>query len=184
MPLRRVKGQRPLWGLGQRPNCSSSNLLKGRSQAKSRQRSVPRPNFARPQTRPQSALFNVYAVSRRWRDRTACLSDMAACFYLLQGFRACGSDQRAMKTDEVCGRESVALRSPPTPLRSALPCFLTFSASYLYYFQIHLRHLLAPFPFWRPLIPLSVALLRCVSFTLARMKNSRRILAHSYLEIV
>ena len=44
-----------------------------------------------------------------------------------------------------------------------------------YYFQIHLRHLLAPFPFWRPLIPLSVALLRCVSFTLARMKNSRRI---------
>ncbi len=59
-----------------------------------------------------------------------------------------------------------------------------FMAFLLYYFQIHLRHLLAPFPFWRPLIPLSVALLRCVSFTLARMKNSRRILAHSYLEIV
>ena len=51
-------------------------------------------------------------------------------------------------------------------------------------FQIHLRHLLAPFPFWRPFIPLSVALLRCVSFTLARMKNSRRILAHFHLEIV
>ena len=28
----RVKGQRPLWGLGQRPNCSSSNLLQGNSQ--------------------------------------------------------------------------------------------------------------------------------------------------------
>ena len=28
----RVKGQRPLWGLGQRPNCSASSLLKGRSQ--------------------------------------------------------------------------------------------------------------------------------------------------------
>ena len=54
----------------------------------------------------------------------------------------------------------------------------------LYYFQIQLHHLLAPFPFWRPLIPLSVALLRCVSFTLARMKNSRRILVHFYLEIV
>ena len=53
-----------------------------------------------------------------------------------------------------------------------------------YYFQIQLHHLLAPFPFWRPLIPLSVALLRCVSFTLARMKNSRRILVHFYLEIV
>ena len=111
----RVKGQRPLWGLGQRPNCSSLNLFKGRSQAKSRQRSVPRPNFARPQTRPQAALFNVYAVSRRWRDRTACLSDMAACFRK-QGFRA-------------CGRESVTLRSPPTPLRSAHPCGLTFIAT-------------------------------------------------------
>ena len=52
---------------------------------------------------PQAALFNVYAVSRRWRDRTACLSDMAACFRK-QGFRACGRDQRAMKTDEVCDR--------------------------------------------------------------------------------
>jgi len=31
-----------------------------------------------------------------------------------------------------------------------------------YYFQIHLRHLLAPFSFWRPLIPLSVALLRFI----------------------
>ena len=50
--------------------------------------------------------------------------------------------------------------------------------------QEQLEALLAPSPFWRPFIPLSVALLRCVSFTLARMKNSRRILAHSYLEIV
>ena len=64
---------------------------------------------------PQAALFNVYAVSRRWRDRTACLSDMAACFRK-QGFRA-------------CGRESGALRSPPTPLRSAHPCGLTFIAT-------------------------------------------------------
>ena len=96
-PPCRVKGQRPLWRLGQRPNCSSSNLLKGRSQAKSRQRSVPRPNFARPQTRPQAALSSVYAVSRRWRDRTACLSDMAACFRK-QGFRACRRDQRALRS--------------------------------------------------------------------------------------
>ena len=27
-------------------------------------------------------------------------------------------------------------------------------------FQLHLRHLLAPFPFWRPVVPFSVALLR------------------------
>jgi hypothetical protein len=40
-------------------------------------------------------------------------------------------------------------------------------------FCIHLRHLLAPFFFWRPVVPLP----------LARKKNSLRILAHSHLEI-
>jgi len=54
----------------------------------------------------------------------------------------------------------------------------------LYYFQIHLHHLLTPFSFWRPVVPLSVALLRCVPLPLARKKNSLRILAHSHLEIV
>ena len=54
----------------------------------------------------------------------------------------------------------------------------------LYYFQIHLHHLLTPFSFWRPVVPLSEALLRCVPLPLARKKNSLRILAHSHLEIV
>ena len=71
---------------------------------------------------------------------------------------------------------------------ASLPVTLRFLRSApqaaLYYFQIHLRHLLAPFPRLRPLIPLSVALLRCVSFALASAKNSLRILAHSHLEIV
>ena len=71
-------------------------------------------------------------------------------------------------------------RRPPVQITgSRRACFLA-----LYYFRIHLRHLLAPFPLWRPLIPLSVALLRCVSFALASAKNSLRILAHSHLEIV
>ena len=61
----RVKGQRPLWGLGQRPNCSSSNQFKRNSPQRCRQRSVPAPNFARPQTRPQAALPNNCAVSRQ-----------------------------------------------------------------------------------------------------------------------
>ena len=52
----RVKGQRPLWGLGQRPNCSSSDQSQGSCQQRCRQRSVPASNFARPQTRPQAAL--------------------------------------------------------------------------------------------------------------------------------
>ena len=112
LPLRRVKGQRPLWGLGQRPNCSASDQFQGSRQQRRRQRSVPASNFARPQTRPQAALFNVYAVSRRWRDRTACLSDMAACFRK-QGFRA-------------CGRESGALRSPPDTPSQRSPMQLDF----------------------------------------------------------
>ena len=52
----RVKGQRPLWGLGQRPNCSSSDQSQGSRQQRRRQRSVPASNFARPQTRPQAPL--------------------------------------------------------------------------------------------------------------------------------
>ena len=46
----------PLWGLGQRPNCSASDQSQGSHQQRCRQRSVPAPNFARPQTRPQAAL--------------------------------------------------------------------------------------------------------------------------------
>ena len=52
----RVKGQRPLWGLGQRPNCSASDQSQGSHQQRRRQRSVPASNFARPQTRPQAPL--------------------------------------------------------------------------------------------------------------------------------
>ena len=52
----RVKGQRPLWGLGQRPNCSAGDQHLKRAQQRCRQRSVPASNFARPQTRPQAAL--------------------------------------------------------------------------------------------------------------------------------
>ena len=53
----RVKGQRPLWGLGQRPNCSASDQSQGSRQQRCRQRSVPASNFARPQTRPLKLLF-------------------------------------------------------------------------------------------------------------------------------
>ena len=52
----RVKGQRPLWGVGQRPNCSASDQSQGSRQQRCRQRSVPASNFARPQTCPQAAL--------------------------------------------------------------------------------------------------------------------------------
>ena len=60
----RVKGQRPLWGLGQRPNCFSGAQLKGSRQQRRRQRSVPASNFALPQERPQLALSTTCTLSR------------------------------------------------------------------------------------------------------------------------
>ena len=61
----RVKGQRPLWGLGQRPNCSSSDQSQGSRQQRCRQRSVPASNFALPQERPQAALSVTCTLSRQ-----------------------------------------------------------------------------------------------------------------------
>ena len=60
----RVKGQRPLWGLGQRPNSSASDQSQGSRQQRCRQRSVPASNFARPQTRHQAAL------PQKFREKT------------------------------------------------------------------------------------------------------------------
>ena len=77
----RVQGRRPCWGLGQRPNCSSSNLLKRKKSTRCRQRSVPAPNFARPQTRPPSRTTQqLCCVAPNGRDQTACLSDVAGLF--------------------------------------------------------------------------------------------------------
>ena len=75
----RVKGQRPLWGLGQRPNSSSSNQFKRNSPRRCRQRSVPAPNFARPQTRPPSrSTQQLCCVAPNGRDQVAGLASIAA----------------------------------------------------------------------------------------------------------
>ena len=67
----RVKGQRPLWGLGQRPNCSAGDQHLKRTQQRCRQRSVPASNFARPQTRPQAALPQDSVKNRKNLRNTA-----------------------------------------------------------------------------------------------------------------
>ena len=77
----RVKGQRPLWGLGQRPNCFSGDQFQENRQQRRRQRSVPASNFARPQMRPPSCSTNLlHIVAPNGRDRVAGLSDIAALF--------------------------------------------------------------------------------------------------------
>ena len=75
----RVQGRRPCWGLGQRPNCSSSNQFKRNSPQRCRQRSVPAPNFARPQTRPPSrSIQQLCCVAPNGRDQVAGLATIAA----------------------------------------------------------------------------------------------------------
>ena len=118
-PLAGSRGGAPLWGLGQRPNRSTGDQFKGRSQPRRRQRSVPASNFARPQTRPPSrSTQQLCRVAPDGRDRTAGLSDIAALF-CKQGISPL---RRRPKGNE--NRRS--LRSPFGNLRGAHPCLLTF----------------------------------------------------------
>ena len=106
----RVKGQRPLWGLGQRPNCSAGDQFKGRSQQRRRQRSVPASNFALPQERPSSRFINhLHIVAPDGRDRPASGEVVSRCWsFLLQGDFASAEATRGL-----CGRPlySFALHS-------------------------------------------------------------------------
>ena len=140
----RVKGQRPLWGLGQRPNCSASNLLKGRSQQGAGSEAS-LPVTSRVLRRAPKLLIRLTVLCRaKWRDQTACLSDVAGLFRKqgnsplrrrVGGFAVAPDtpsqctpmrlDFHRCRGNRACGRESGALRSPPTPLRSAHPCSLT-----------------------------------------------------------
>ena len=75
----RVQGQRPCWGLGQRPNCWSSDLLKEKSQAwylGRRQRSAPAHKLPLPQERNPPATQkinyeNVHPKQSRGRPQTS-----------------------------------------------------------------------------------------------------------------
>ena len=116
MPLVGSRGEAPLRGLGQRPNCSTGDQFQGSRQQRCRQRSVPASNFALPQKRPQAALSNIYAVSRQMGATNLLVFPIAAVLSRKQGFRLCGGDQRAF-------------RSPFGNLRSPLPK-LTFSATW------------------------------------------------------
>ena len=112
----RVKGQRPLWGLGQRPNCSAGDQHLKRTQQRRRQRSVPASNFARPQTRPQAAFPQDSVKNYN------CDAYMEICA-AAEGFAS---------ADATRGHESRrSLRSPPRPLRCTLP-YLNCIGSFLF----------------------------------------------------
>ena len=111
-PLRSPEAA-PLVGFGATPQPFRVKPTQRKKSTRCRQRSVPASNFARPQTRPQAALLTNYAVSRQMGATKLPAFQTELVFSASRGFRA-------------CGRESGALRSPPTPIRSAHPCFLVF----------------------------------------------------------
>ena len=97
----RVKGQRPLWGLGQRPNCFAGDQHLKRTQQRRRQRSVPASNFARPQTRPQAALPTYSTLSRQMG---ATDQHREKSFSLGAGLFCCRDFASAEATRGLCGR--------------------------------------------------------------------------------
>ena len=118
---KRVKGQCPLQGqgtaslvgVGATPQLFRVKPTQRKKSTRCRQRSVPASNFARPQTRPQAADSTNCTVSRQMGATVLLVGKSKLVFIASRGFR-------------LCGGESGALRSPPTPLRSAHLCGLIF----------------------------------------------------------
>ena len=74
-----VKGQRPLWGLGQRPNCFSSSLLKGRSQQGAGSEAS-LPVTSRSRRSAPKLLYQPLAHCRAKWARPNCLTSVSVCF--------------------------------------------------------------------------------------------------------
>ncbi len=115
-PLAGSRGGAPLWGLGQRPNCCSSNLLKRRSQqGAGSEASLPVTSRSR-----RSAPKLLYPPSTLCRARWArprCWSFDHSCSFAQAGF----SPLRRRG-----GGFAVA---PSTPSQHTLLCGLTFAAA-------------------------------------------------------
>ena len=90
----RGKGQRPLWGLGQRPNCSAGDQYAKRAQQRCRQRSVPASNSALPQERPRTALpprFREEPIKMRWNAIFSASSAFCFLYFFPSSSSFCSS---------------------------------------------------------------------------------------------
>ena len=83
-PLAGSRGGAPLWGLGQRPNCSSSNLLKRRSQqGAGSEASLPVTSRSR-RSAPKLLFRPTMPCRARWA-RPNCRSFRHSCSFLQAG---------------------------------------------------------------------------------------------------
>ena len=111
-PPCRVKGQRPLWGLGQRPNCCSSNLLKRRSQQGAGSEAS-LPVTSRVLRRAPKLLYPPSMLCRARWARPQCWACDHSCFFpQAGGFHAHDRIPRAL-----WGAKSVLLMQPLAVLR-------------------------------------------------------------------
>ena len=90
----RVKGRRPLWGLGQRSNSSTGDQYAKRAQQRCRQRSVPASNSALPQERPRTALpprFREEPIKMRWNAIFSASSAFCFLYFFPSSSSFCSS---------------------------------------------------------------------------------------------
>ena len=79
LPLAGSRGGAPLWGLGQRPNCFSSSLLKGRSQ-QGAGGEASLPVTSRSRRSAPKLLYQPLAHCRAKWARPNCLTSVSVCF--------------------------------------------------------------------------------------------------------
>ena len=117
-PLAGSRGGAPLWGLGQRPNCSTGDQYAKRAQQRRRQRSVPASNFAHPQMRPPACSTHPsHIVAPNGRDRVSVISYYIDTFEM-QGFASVEATRSLSLTP-----------SARTPMFLVFSCCLPFLAA-------------------------------------------------------
>jgi len=110
------QGTASLVGFGATPQLFLVKPIQREKSSKVAAAKRPAPKLRASSDAPPSCSFQrLCCVAPNGRDRTAGLATITV-LSRKQGFRA-------------CRRESGTLRSPPTPLRSAHPCSLTFIAT-------------------------------------------------------
>ena len=176
----RVKGQRPLWGLGQRPNCFAGDHSKGTvNQGAGSEASLP--VTSRVRRRAPKPLYQPSAHCRAKWARPSCWSFRhSGSFPKRRDFAPAGArrglcappstpsqctllllDFYWSRENRRCCGDKGAFRSPPPPLRSAHSCFLTFIGAGRIAAAAATRGLCA-----RPLDPFGCTL-PCLSFLIA-----------------
>ena len=100
---RRVKGQRPLWGLGQRPNSSTVDHSKGEVN-KGAGSEASLPVTLRSRRSAPKLLYPPFAHCRAKWARLNCWSCDHSCFSPNAGISPLRRRQGAMETDEVRDR--------------------------------------------------------------------------------